>query len=261
MIRTFQLCSLTFLTLLALNTAQAATWHDGTMLYLNGTNGHDYIFISERSVPNYVGTTGLTAGNRNSVSSRLGITNNWTTQVVFDRYNVMFELQESATFDKDDVDRLLIEGLDGDDVIYNNTSIPSRIRGGRGNDLLSGGGGNDDINGDGDFYEPNHDGADVLYGNGGEDTLRGGGTGAKFGYLHIAGADELYGGPGRDTLYGQRDLLPPLVGAGEIADYLNGQDGMDFYYFMTWDYIGELNQWGGEVANVGLYNGWIFLQY
>jgi len=141
-----------------------------------------------------------------------------------------------------DVLRIEIFAGDGNDVVSNDSAIPSymdlgagndRAFGGTGNDTLTGGAGkntlyggagNDRLNGSGSrdllFGEGNDD---RLYGNGGDDTLDGGGNVDRlFGgdgddLLFGAGSnDKLYGEAGNDTLYG-----------GNGSNLLDGGDGTD----------------------------------
>ena len=100
-------------------------------------------------------------------------------------------------FDARIVDRIIIQGLQGDDVLRNDTDIASQINGGSGNDHLFGGTADDKLIG-------GH-GQDVLDGGTGNDYLLGGG-----------GRDYLYGGSGNDRLEG-----------GKGDDYLAGGDGAD----------------------------------
>ncbi len=112
----------------------------------------------------------------------------------------------------------IIEGTEGDDVLYgtdgrdaiygyggNDTLYAvdgdgNRLYGGKGDDVLYGGDGRDYLSGG--------DGNDRLYGYGGDDVLNGG-----------KGDDRLFGGDGNDILTG---------GYGD--DYLSGGDGDDKLY-------------------------------
>jgi Ca2+-binding RTX toxin-like protein len=76
-------------------------------------------------------------------------------------------------FEHEDVQEILAQGLDGNDLIQNDTDIRARFFGGNGNDRLFGGGGND-----------------LLDGGANDDRFTGG-----------RGNDELIGGTGSDTYY------------------------------------------------------------
>lgn len=95
----------------------------------------------------------------------------------------------------------------GDDIVTNNTNLPSNIYGGAGSDQLFGGSSVDWLYGDA--------GIDTLKGNGGNDVLWGG-TEKDMLYGN-AGADYLYGEDGDDTMYG---------GGGD--DYLSGGNGLNW---------------------------------
>lgn len=135
-------------------------------------------------------------------------------------------------------------GGDGDDQFANETSIPSVIKGGDGNDVLKGGSGDDFIEG-GYGQDEIHggDGDDVLWGSGGSDKIYGGnGDDELWGH---GGNDELHGGDGRDTLNGGsgddrlfgdagRDVL---VSVGLDKDTLTGGADADNYWSDTADVI------------------------
>jgi Ca2+-binding RTX toxin-like protein len=113
---------------------------------------------------------------------------------------------------------LFIESLDGDDVIVNDTALPSLILGGAGNDKIAGGSGADSVSGgDGRDKLLGRDGKDSLSGNAGYDTLEGG-----------LGADRLAGNGGRDRLYGNGGN-DRLFG-GAQGDWLYGQNGSDLLF-------------------------------
>jgi Ca2+-binding RTX toxin-like protein len=114
--------------------------------------------------------------------------------------------------------RLEFEGFNGNDRIYNETSIPSTIRGGSGDDELQGGSGSDLIRGnvgdddlsgnEGNDTLIGDDGRDLLVGNDGNDQLEGG-----------AGADRLYGYAGNDTFFardGEIDRIFRLTGRDTV---------------------------------------------
>lgn len=92
------------------------------------------------------------------------------------------------TFPASAVTRVVVNGLDGNDLIYADPAFskPVEINGGAGNDTAIGGSAADALNGD--------DGEDVLVGNAGNDTVAGG-----------SGRDLLIGGQGADVLNGGGD--------------------------------------------------------
>lgn len=70
------------------------------------------------------------------------------------------------SFDANQVDGIIFEALGGDDLLVNETSLPSIMRAGGGNDVLMGGSGDDIlVAGPGD---------DVVLGGGGDDVILGG---------------------------------------------------------------------------------------
>jgi Ca2+-binding RTX toxin-like protein len=125
------------------------------------------------------------------------------------------------------INSIAFEGQSGNDKVWNNTNLPSTLRGGYGDDELHGGSANDLIEGG---Y-----GSDKLFGNGGNDELwalnQSGGTDNTANYLYggkgddwLFGADGgvnfLYGGDNDDTLWG---------GDGG-TNFMYGQYGNDTYY-------------------------------
>ena len=105
---------------------------------------------------------------------------------------------------------VFVEAFGGDDVIVNNTALPSTILGGAGDDKIAGGAGRDSISGgDGKDRLDGRDGSDTLAGNAGNDTLGGGlgadrlnGHGGRDKLFGHGGNDRLFGGIGGDWLYG-----------------------------------------------------------
>lgn len=106
---------------------------------------------------------------------------------------------------------LRVLGRGGDDEIRLDTTLPSLLIGGGGDDLIVGGAGNDVIKG--------QSGADRLFGEGGRDTLMGGGGDDTL--LGGADDDELLGQAGDDRLSGGlgADTLSGGGGKGDVADY------------------------------------------
>jgi len=111
------------------------------------------------------------------------------------------------------VKALDIDVKGGNDIVNNNTALPSTIYGGAGDDTINGGSARDDIYG--------QQGNDTLRGNGGSDVL--------WGYT---GNDTLYGSAGSDSLYGQ-DGDDVLFGGGG-SDWLSGGAGADSLYGDDW---------------------------
>jgi hypothetical protein len=109
------------------------------------------------------------------------------------------------------VTSLAFDAGDGNDILINNTGLPSTFKGGCGNDVIEGGHAGDTLAGDppsgcpaaGNDSLDGRDGADLLFGGAGTDTLTG-----------SAGGDRLIGGPGEDQLNG-----------GSGADRLYSDDG------------------------------------
>ncbi len=142
----------------------------------------------------------------------------------------------------------LLEGGDGDDVIYadagNDLVLGGNgqdvIYGDGGSDLLSGGSGNDIIyGGDGGDWLAGDEGDDSLYGDGGDDIID---AGAGNDIVDGGdGADILMGGLGNDTLSGGdgNDLF--YVGSGvDTADGGAGNDTFVFRPFSANGYVGEI---------------------
>ncbi|WP_019505358.1 calcium-binding protein [Pleurocapsa sp. PCC 7319] len=119
-------------------------------------------------------------------------------------------------------ENLVIDGKEGDDLIYSptysedTTHTKTKIDGGDGNDDLRGRDGTDTLAGG--------SGDDILYGEGGNDLLYGGlGNDILYGE---DGFDRLHGGSGNDILYGAGgdDRLHGDYG----SDTLIGGNGIDF---------------------------------
>ena len=186
----------------------------------------------------------------------IGYSPRLTGQIVATRTEIAAEGQttESKTFPVTSIGLVRVVLGNGNNQFLNQTSLPSRVFGGTGMDVMTGGAGvdqfygyasNDQLKGNGgnDLLDGS-DGTDVLEGgdgddamNGGEgnDTLRGelgndsiqggGGDDLAIGGDGIDqirgndGKDRLQGGPGNDSLYGD---------AGD--DILEGEAGLDTLY-------------------------------
>ena len=123
------------------------------------------------------------------------------------------------SFVADEVWRVVVNGLGGNDKITLSTTKSGRVNGGDGNDTLTGGAGDDWlVGGAGNDVQTGGDGNDRLTGGDGADTLRGG-----------AGDDRLTAGAGNDRLDGG-DGDDDLSG-GDGSDALTGGRGDDTYVF------------------------------
>jgi Ca2+-binding RTX toxin-like protein len=119
-------------------------------------------------------------------------------------------LSYSGNFAVNQISRVTIYGLSGNDQIYQSLFKPSLIYGGAGNDVLYGNEGNDVFYGEaGADRILGFGGIDLLYGGSDNDILEGG-----------SGNDSLYGGSGNDSLRG-----------GTGNDLLVGEIGNDTYLF------------------------------
>ncbi|MFO0843383.1 MAG: hypothetical protein U0797_13450 [Gemmataceae bacterium] len=127
--------------------------------------------------------------------------------------------QSVKTFFAPSVNRIVYNGLGGDDRFDNQTSVPCTAFGGAGNDYLAGGHSADYLDG-GTGNDEIHarEGDDVLLGGSGNDLMRGG-----------QGNDRMYGGTGKDDMFGAlgNDYLDG--GRDGSADILRGGDGADTF--------------------------------
>ncbi len=134
------------------------------------------------------------------------------------------------------ISKIVFDGGNGNDIVFNHTGYRLYADGGIGNDFLVGGSGNDTLNGsfDDDYIYggigndsliggPGHDylsgytGNDTLQGNMGNDRLYGQDNNDQLD--GGSGADSIYGGNGNDTAYG-----------GTGNDRIEGDAGNDFLY-------------------------------
>ena len=115
---------------------------------------------------------------------------------------------------------LVVNGVEGNDVVYGKLDLNNYINGGGGNDQLYGGSESDNLNGGaGGDQLSGGDSEDRLDGNEGNDTLTGG-----------DGFDELTGGAGLDLVYGgARDDTFYVANASEVVsgEIYDGGDGID----------------------------------
>ncbi len=148
----------------------------------------------------------------------------------------------SDSFPVESVSRLRFIGGSGDDVIRNDTSIPSHASGNEGNDsyfggagvdIVFGGSGDDTLRlGDGDDWAFGGAGKDKVYGDAGENSIHGGDDddqlfgGSASDQIRGAGGDDgIFGGDGKDFLFGQSGDDQINGGAGD--DYIRGGLGSD----------------------------------
>ncbi len=104
------------------------------------------------------------------------------------------------------VDRLMVAGSDGSDIIVNQTGIPMYAMGNAGSDILIGGSGDDELHGGDD--------EDALFGRGGNDDLYGEGD-----------ADGLSGGPGKDYID---------MGGQSFEQFMHGDSEADIFARYGW---------------------------
>lgn len=123
------------------------------------------------------------------------------------------EFSDGASWDAEIVNRLILTGTAGADLMYGFAS----------DDTMDGLGGNDTINGG--------EGNDTLYGGSGNDYLYG-----------VNGNDLLYGGEGTDVVYGGLgdDTLSGGIG---VNDTLMGDTGNDTYLFAGGDGDTNINNY------------------
>jgi hypothetical protein len=123
---------------------------------------------------------------------------------------------EISTYATIRISYLTIMGLEGDDLIRLEASVPhALIKGGLGNDSLYGTAGDDTLRGGGgDDQLVGRGGNDIMRGDVGNDTLRG-----------CGGTDRLYGGAGQDLLCGGAGADVLVGGVG--SDVLMGGLGSD----------------------------------
>ena len=114
----------------------------------------------------------------------------------------------------------ILEGRNGDDVLYGGPAGgDDRMYGGNGDDRVFGGRGNDILTGG--------DGNDLLKGGPGEDTL----------IIDGDHMDVLYGGPDGDTFR----FFPSNLGGGSIRDFSNGEDVIDLTEFTDINSMDDLD--------------------
>lgn len=158
--------------------------------------------------------------------------------------------------------RVRIYAYDRNDVVVNNTDVPSSIDGGTGNDRLYGGSRADRLTGgsgadrlfgrNGNDYLDGGSGSDLLNGGNGNDTLHG-----------WTGNDVLYGEAGNDDLFGEAGNDRLHGGAGD--DTLFGYAGKDKLYGDA----GSDRLWGdqddsnvsADVIMGGTGDDWVFYDY
>ncbi|MFV2069249.1 MAG: beta strand repeat-containing protein, partial [Pirellulales bacterium] len=150
------------------------------------------------------------------------------------------------------IDKIVAEGGDGDDTIEVSAAVtlPTEIRGGAGNDVLTGGGGNDILEGgDGHDVLSGRDGNDVLSGGSGDDSIFGG-----------EGADALDGGDGNNTVDGGPGPNVPLSASG--IRYVSEGKPVDFWFYFVEEPQTIAVDWGdGNQENLTPATGLISLEH
>jgi hypothetical protein len=120
-------------------------------------------------------------------------------------------------FPRSEVKRIEVNMGDGDDHFVSDTTVPTTVQAGAGNDLVETGPADDDIFcGEGNDTVHANDGVDFVFGEGGNDVLFGDNGNDQL--QGGAGVNSLFAGPGNDTLTGGDNLS---------ANQLEGQDGDD----------------------------------
>ncbi len=175
----------------------------GGELRVTATNDDDEILVKEFNLGNKVPqqTSGGDSGDLtridNNGETETRSLDDITHGVLAQVKNQFAQIIASKTFAIELVSSITVLARNGDDVVINDTDIPSLLDGGLGASEIYGGGGNDTIYGS--------DRPDFLYGRGGVD------------YIWSLGADDhVYGGAGGDVLHG-----------GDGADYISGESGVD----------------------------------
>jgi uncharacterized repeat protein (TIGR01451 family) len=134
-----------------------------------------------------------------------------------------------VTFISTDVQRIVIFGLGGNDVITINPTLnqPSIVFGGSGNDVIT--------TSNGDSLVDGGDGNDTIVGRGGNDQITGGngndvivGGSGNDALCGDAGNDVIHGNNGDDTLFGEEGNDKLFGDAGN--DLVIGGDGNDFLF-------------------------------
>jgi Ca2+-binding RTX toxin-like protein len=128
------------------------------------------------------------------------VTIDYTQGGVFVNLTNQFGGGQGRFFRAGQLSRIVFHGYDGNDKLFDNTSIPVIAYGGNGDDLLVGGSGNDTLYGDaGNDKLYGMDGNDSLYGGSGADLLAGMNGNDYLDGGRDGQADSLYGGAGADT--------------------------------------------------------------
>ncbi|MCL1104527.1 hypothetical protein L2749_04545 [Shewanella algicola] len=149
-------------------------------------------------------------------------------------------LPDGSVLVAEDIQKLVIQGTDGDDYLYGD-HLDDVIDGGAGDDRIAGGSGDDVLKGSsGKDTMFGGDGNDLLIGGSGNDELQGGqdndqlsGGSGNDNLNGDSGNDKLFGGAGSDYLYGGagNDQLEGGLGNDEVG----GGSGKDTYIFSAGD--------------------------
>jgi uncharacterized repeat protein (TIGR01451 family) len=214
--------------------------------------------VETLNVPGEPGTVELTddADGLGTALIITGTTRGETIVVVpfhSDQLRVLINGKNRGTFDRDEVDHIVVFGDAGNDKIVINASLTQtatlfgeagndQLFAARGDDGLEGGSGNDKLfGGRGNDTACGGDGNDYLYGQQDDDLLGGdAGVDRIFGesgndlLLGADGSDFLYGGSGHDLAFGQAgndrvfgDSGDDVLLGGEGDDRLYGGSGRD----------------------------------
>jgi Ca2+-binding RTX toxin-like protein len=195
-----------------------------TSLQAVGTNGSDFILVTEPNGTLVVQASFLSEGSRSFSPN---------------------------------VDQIQVFGLGGDDtlIVGGNVNKPAILDGGEGNDTINGGNENDTmIGGAGDDRLSGGGGDDTLIGGPGNDVMNGGAgtdtadysaeksaivvnlqtnigiaTGASIGNDSLANIENVIGGSGNDTIVGSSGSN--RIDGGGGADSLTGMRGDDVFIF------------------------------
>jgi Ca2+-binding RTX toxin-like protein len=174
----------------------------------------------------------LVTGTNADDTIRVQYTDSFRDEIVITIKDADGNLLEEEDYSADSVDRIIVNGLNGDDYLRNDTRIGCELNGGNGIDLLVGGRSADVLRGGfGDDSLYGQSGDDVLQGEAGDDFIKG-----SYGNDLIDGgdgddtleggrdSDTIDGGDGNDAIYGGRTYLTSFR-AGD--DVINGGDGND----------------------------------
>lgn len=201
---------------------------------VDGRDGDDY-FVSGPGKNNFIGGGGYDT----AVIDFSNATNN----IFLYERNFRFVTGNFVAILDDSVEKVIIFGGSGDDIISGGTSstnsVVNEIHGGAGNDRLTGPSGTDTIFGD--------EGDDIINVGNGRNNFADGGTGNDTLISIGQGGDQIFGGEGDDRFYnyaGEDIFGRPNVARGYTFD---GGAGDDRFYVLSFD----ASRFGREVINGG----------